>query len=87
MSWKTIIKQPQLEETGQADDVSGTVVSGPDRGELAQAGVRVSVGTYADLLDEIGQLWVQAKTANTMEQKTLLGQMRKKIREKNIPEA
>jgi len=87
MSWKTIIKQPQLEDTGEADDVSGTTISGPDRGELSQAGVRVSVGTYSDLLDEVGQLWVKAKSANSMEQKTLFGQIRKKIREKNIPEA
>lgn len=86
MSWEDIIKQPP-EDTGQADDVSQNAIIAPDRAELAQAGVRVAAGTYKDLLNEVGQLWVKAKTANTMEQKVLFGQIRKKIREANIPEA
>tara|TARA_R100001082_G_C4317010_1_gene139376 strand:- start:385 stop:648 length:264 start_codon:yes stop_codon:yes gene_type:complete len=86
MSWKNIIKQTEL-EAERGDDTQATVTSAPDRTDLSQAGIRVSSGTYKDLLDSVGQLWVEAKTATPMEQKVLFGRMRKQIREKGIAES
>ena len=87
MNWQKIIKQPNpnIQETG--DDVQDSTIAGPERQDLSRAGVRIAAGTYKDLLNEVGQLWVQAKTATVMEQKIIFGQIRKKIREKAIPEA
>ena len=75
------------EEAARGEETQMEPSTGPARQELSQAGVRISAGTYKDLLNEVGQLWVKAKTANVMEQKILFGQMRKAIREANIPEA
>mgnify|MGYP003129834505 CR=1 FL=1 len=86
MSWKKIIKQTEL-EAERGDDVQQDTITGPDRGDLSQAGARVAAGTYKDLIDKTGQLWVQIKSANVMDQKRLFGEMRKSIREANIPEA
>lgn len=88
MNWKKIIKAPLAETEAQVgDEVRDEPITGPERADLSRAGIRVAAGTYKDLLNEVGQLWVQAKTATVMEQKMLFGQIRKKIREKNIPEA
>ena len=81
MSWKTIMKISEEEAAGGVEPESAT------RGELGRAASLADVGTYGDLLKKIGKLWVTAKGANAMEQKILLGQMRKQIREENIPES